>query len=68
MRTVTVQVWWLVLVAVLTAALCLALAWPRDPPPGIDPARVRAACQQYAGLDLSGWAAICHDAGYQQMP
>jgi hypothetical protein len=32
----------------------------------IDPARIRAACAQYAGLDLAGWAAICADAGYQQ--
>lgn len=67
-RTVPVPVWLLVMTAVCVAALCVALAWPRDPPPGtVDPARIRAACQQYAGLDLSGWAAVCRDAGYQQM-
>jgi hypothetical protein len=30
-------------------------------------AAVRAACEQYAApLDLSGMAALCSDAGYQQ--
>lgn len=64
-RTITVQIGWALLagVAVLISGLSL-LAWQRSHTPSIDPARIRAACDQYAGLDLSGWAAICADAGY----
>ena len=71
-RTVTVQVGWLALALIVAAVALLVLAVRRPvapappPPPAIDPARIRQACGQYAGLDLSGWAAICADAGYQQ--
>lgn len=68
-RTVTIQVRWVALALVLVAVALLVLAVRRPvapAPPAIDPARIRAACQQYAGLDLSGWAAICRDAGYQE--
>lgn len=30
------------------------------------PARVYRVCEQYAGLDLSGLAPLCVDAGYQE--
>jgi hypothetical protein len=67
---VTVQVGWLALAAVLVAVGLLVLLVRRPvapaPAPGIDPARVVAVCQQYAGLDLSGMAALCKDAGYQE--
>ena len=36
------------------------------PPRGIDNGRVATACAEYANLDLSGWAAICRDAGFQE--
>ena len=69
-RTVTIQVGWVALALVLVAVALLVLLVRRPvapaPPPGIDPARVRVACQQYAALDLSGWAGICADAGYQE--
>jgi hypothetical protein len=69
-RTVTIQVGWLALALVLVAVALLVLLVRRPvapaPAPGIDPARVRVACAQYAGLDLSGWASICADAGYQE--
>lgn len=67
-RTVTVHVGWLVLALavalVLLAAVLLCLV--RTPAPGIDAARVRAACDQYAHLDLTGLTTLCTDAGYQQ--
>jgi lysylphosphatidylglycerol synthetase-like protein (DUF2156 family) len=70
-RSITVHVGWLVLAVVLVLVVLFALLVRRPaapPPPTIDPERIRAACQQYAGMDLSGWASICRDAGYQQQP
>lgn len=54
---------WAAAIVVILAAAALAVWWQR---PSIDPARIRTACAQYAGLDLAGWASICRDAGYQQ--
>jgi hypothetical protein len=60
---------------ILAAAAALVLlimlvAWirphPSVDPHYVDPARIRVACQQYAGYDLAGFASICRDAGYQQ--
>lgn len=51
----------LVLVGIVGLLIWL---WPR--PGSIDPGRIYRACEQYASLDLSGWASICHDVGYQQ--
>lgn len=68
-RTITVQIGWVALavILVLVALLVLAARRPVTPPPvGVDPAEIRAACAQYAGLDLSGWAHICAGAGYQE--
>ena len=71
-RVITVQVGWLVLavVLVLVALFVLAVRRPSSAPPapvvGVDPAAVRAACAQYASLDLAGFAAVCAGAGYQQ--
>jgi hypothetical protein len=64
-RVVTIQIGWVALagILVLVALLALAVRRPVTPPPiGVDPAAVRAACEQYASLDLSGWARICADA------
>jgi hypothetical protein len=60
--------WVAVIVGAAVAGLLVGL-WLRadDPPaPAIDPSRIYDACQQYASLDLSGWATICRDAGFQQ--
>jgi hypothetical protein len=65
-RTLTVTVGW-VLVGCLVLGAALVLARCGSQSAGIDPARVRAVCAQYASLDLSGMAALCKDAGYQQM-
>jgi hypothetical protein len=59
-----VHLGWVLAVALGLAVAVLLLLWPR--PQGIDPARIYRACEQYASLDLSGWAAICRDVGYQQ--
>jgi hypothetical protein len=64
-RVITVRVGWLVLVGVLVLVALLVLLVRRPVATGIDPARVRAVCDQYAGLDLSGLAPLCVDAGYQ---
>ena len=58
------MIWrWLMLAAMVALVLAvLALQQPNR----IDPARIRAACEQYAALDLAGFARICADAGYQQ--
>jgi hypothetical protein len=66
---ITIRVGWLALAAVLVLVALFVLAVRRPaaaPVVGVDPARVRAACAQYAALDLSGWASVCRDAGYQQ--
>jgi hypothetical protein len=64
-RTVTVSVGWLVFTVVMVLVGFVILISRRPvPPAGIDPARVRAVCEQYAGLDLSGLAPLCIDAGY----
>ena len=69
-RVITVQVGWLVLAAVLVLVALFVLAVRRPsaapPPAGVDPGPIRSACAQYAALDLSGWAAVCRAAGYQQ--
>ena len=64
-RTITVQVGWLWIILGLLI-LAAALAWALRPEPRIDNQRIRHACAEYAAWDLSGWASICRDAGYQQ--
>lgn len=61
-RTVTVSIGWLALALLLIVVGVLLLVTRRSA--AIDPARVRAVCEQYAGLDLSGLAPLCIDAGY----
>ena len=69
-RVITVQIGWLALAVVLVLVALFVLAVrrpaPSPPPVGVDPAAIRAACAQYAPLDLAGWAAVCAAAGYQQ--
>jgi hypothetical protein len=63
---------WLGAAAVVSALVllvtCAAWLWPHPSvdPHYVDPARIRVACQMYAGYDLAGFASICRDAGYQQ--
>ena len=62
----THRVWQAVVLLIwVTLFVMTLIIWFR-PRPAIDPARIRVACAQYAGLDLSGFATICRDAGYQQ--
>ena len=65
-RTITVKLGLLILAPFLVLIIVLAWALIAQPAPSIDPARIRTACAQYAGLDLSGLATICRDAGYQE--
>lgn len=60
--------WVAVVLGAALAGILLGLLLRADEPPApaIDPSRIYDACQQYASLDLSGWATICRDAGYQQ--
>lgn len=57
-------------VALLVAALAALATVLLRPAPVVVvndwPERVRAVCEQYAQLDLSGLAPLCVDAGYQQ--
>jgi hypothetical protein len=63
---VRVHVGWLLFTIVMLGVAAVALLWPK-PPAGIDPAKVRHVCEQYAGLDLSGMVQICKEAGYQEV-
>ena len=54
----------LALAALLLLVALFVMGTRRPTIEGIDPARIRAVCQQYAGLDLSGLAPLCVEAGY----
>lgn len=49
---------------IIAAGIGYLLAQPDREPELRD--RVRAVCEQYAGLDLAGLAPLCADVGYQQ--
>lgn len=59
-----------VVLTLLALAVVLAVVgvWRIVTPPPADdwPARVYRVCEQYAGLDLSGLAPLCVDAGYSE--
>lgn len=52
--------------ALLLAAAAALFTVLLAPEPTDWPARVRAVCEQYSGLDLAGLAPMCIDAGYQE--
>lgn len=68
-----IAVGWGIIIAccalLLACGAALATVLLRPEPIVVDtdwPLRVRAVCEQYAQLDLSGLAPLCVDAGYQQ--
>lgn len=58
---------WAAVVALMLVGVVGIWVWTHPRPmDGVDPARVYRVCEQYAGLDLSGMASLCHDVGFQQ--
>jgi hypothetical protein len=67
--SVEVAVGWLVLAALVWLAIIGGAVWWLRANSHSDDleARLRVACAQYAGLDLSGLATLCRDVGYQEV-
>ena len=55
-----------IIIFLLVVAISFQVWILTKPPRGIDNGRIWTACAEYANLDLSGWASLCRDAGFQE--